>query len=84
MKTWVYKGSRKPNTYLYIAREDDFSPVPKVVLELMGPLELVLDIDLSKREKLARADISEVICKLSEQGFFLQLPPGEVPTGAPC
>ena len=84
MKTWVYKGSRKANTYLYVAREDDFSRVPNVVLELMGPLELVLGIDLSERDKLARADISEVISKLSEQGFFLQLPPGEDPTGAPC
>ena len=84
MKTWVYKGSRKTNTYLYVAREGDFSQVPQVVLELMGPLELVLDVDLSMRDSLARADIPEVIRKLSEQGFFLQLPPGDNPVGAPC
>ena len=84
MKTWVYKGSRKTNTYLYVAREGDFSRVPQVILELMGQLELVLNVDLSKRESLARADIPEVISKLSEQGFFLQLPPGDDPTATPC
>ena len=84
MKTWVYKGNRKTNTYLYVSREGDFSKVPQVVLELMGPLELVLNVDLSKRKSLARADITEVTSKLLEQGFFLQLPPGNDQIDTPC
>lgn len=78
MKTWVYKGSRKPDTYLYVPGEDDFSRVPKPVLDLMGVLDFVMDIDLEARDKLARADIDDVRLKLTEQGFFIQMPPGDV------
>lgn len=77
MQTWVYKGARKANTYLYIDRQDDFSRVPQVLLELMGELSLVIDIDLKEREKLAQADINDVRLKLSEQGYFVQMPPGD-------
>ena len=84
MKTWIYKGSLKADTYLYVERENDFSRVPKIVLDLLGSLELVMDIDLAKREKLARAEITEVIHKLMEQGFFLQLPPGDMQSDLPC
>ncbi len=84
MKTWIYKGSLKADTYLYVERENDFSRVPKIVLDLLGSLELVMDIDLAKRKKLARAEITEVIHKLMEQGFFLQLPPGDMQSDLPC
>lgn len=77
MKTWVYKGSRKADTYLYIEHENDFSGVPQIILELMGSLELVLDIDLAKRDRLAIADIYEVRNKLREEGFYIQMPPGD-------
>ncbi|MGI9319331.1 MAG: YcgL domain-containing protein [bacterium] len=84
MKTWVYKGSRKADTYLYVQREEDFSRVPGIILDLMGSLELVLDIDLAKREKLAQADIVEVMDKLADQGFFLQMPPGDKQPDSLC
>ena len=84
MKTWVYKGRRKANAYLCVERENDFSRVPQIVLDLLGSLELVLEIDLAKREKLARAEITEVIDKLMEQGFYLQLPPGDNHSEMPC
>ncbi|MGB5706888.1 MAG: YcgL domain-containing protein [Arenicellales bacterium] len=77
MKTWVYKGSRKADTYLYIVHENDFSRVPQIILELMGSLKLVLDVDLAKRDRLALVDIDEVKNKLVEQGFFIQMPPGD-------
>lgn len=77
MQCWVYKGRRKANTYLYVTVEDDFSQVPEAILELMGPLSLVLDIDLSTRSRLARVSSDEVRQNLMKQGFFIQLPPGE-------
>lgn len=77
MQAWVYKGSRKTNTYLYIAVEDDFTRVPRAVLDLMGPLSLVMELDLAARDKLAQVDIAEVRSKLQQQGFFIQLPPGD-------
>jgi len=77
MKTWIYKGSRKPDTYLYVKAENDFSSVPKPVLDLMGALQFVLEVDLESRKKLARADIQDVRQRLGEQGFYIQMPPGD-------
>ena len=83
MKTWVYKSARRANTYLYIDHKDDFTRVPGILLDLMGHLEFVLEVDLSAREKLAQADINEVRSLLNERGFFVQLPPGDSLTGGP-
>ena len=77
MLTWVYKSARKADTYLYIDRKDDFTRVPSSLLDLMGRLDYVLEVDLSSRGKLARADIGEVRSRLCERGYFVQLPPGE-------
>ncbi len=75
MLTWVYKSARKADTYLYIDRKDDFTRVPGSLLDLMGRLDYVLEVDLASREKLARADIDEVRSGLQDSGYFLQLPP---------
>ncbi len=82
MKTWVYKSSRRANTYLYVDRQDDFTRIPNTLMDLMGSLDFVLEVDLSTREKLAQANISEVRSLLTERGFYIQMPPGEhVPGG---
>jgi uncharacterized protein YcgL (UPF0745 family) len=35
----IYKGHRKPDTYLFVERPDDFSRLPGALLRLMGRLE---------------------------------------------
>jgi uncharacterized protein YcgL (UPF0745 family) len=77
MHTWVYKGNKKPNTYLYIDRKDDFDHVPSALLNLLGDLDFVLDVALDLKSSLALADISDVKNQLFKQGYFLQLPPGD-------
>ena len=83
MRTWIYKGSRKANTYLYVTGKDDFERVPESLLDLMGELQFVLQVDLHKDRTLAQVDISMVRQQLEEAGFFLQLPPGD-PGLKPC
>lgn len=73
----VYKSSKKLDTYLYIAKRDDFSPVPKVLMDTFGRPIFVMMISLQKRE-LAIADKKKVIQKIREQGFYLQIPPPEI------
>ena len=75
MKCVVYKGSRKPDAYLYIQREGDFSQVPKPLLDLMGPLELVISLDVTADSTLAQARVEEVLQQLGDQGYYLHLPP---------
>ena len=84
MHAWIYKGSRKANTYLFIAEKDNFETVPDGLLTLLGNLEFVLSVELTEGRKLARADAREVRSQLEHQGFYLQLPPAEETGGRPC
>ncbi|MBE0370099.1 MULTISPECIES: YcgL domain-containing protein [Pseudoalteromonas] len=77
MLTAVYKSSKKADTYLYIEKRDDFSKIPEALMDMFGLPKYVMMFDLSKREKLGIADIVLVKEKLSEDGFYLQIPPPE-------
>lgn len=72
---WVYRSNRREETYLYVAEPDRFTAVPEPLLRLLRPLELVMELDLGVRGKLAREDIAKVVHNLRVQGFHLQLPP---------
>jgi len=73
----VYKSTKKVGSYLYIAKRDDFSPVPAQLMRMFGRPKFVMMISLAKRE-LSIADKEQVIAKIKEQGFYLQIPPPEV------
>ncbi|WP_375753210.1 YcgL domain-containing protein [Vibrio sp. HN007] len=70
----IYKTNKKDGAYLYIPKRDDFSKVPDSLLEMFGKPTFVMMIKLEER-KLAQVDIEKVKESISEQGFFLQLPP---------
>ena len=74
MKTFIYRAGRKPDSYLYIVRQDDFSDVPDGLLKALGKLELVMELELHNERKLARADVNKVRQSLQEEGFYLQMP----------
>jgi uncharacterized protein YcgL (UPF0745 family) len=71
----IYKSLKKDLTFLYVKKRDDFSSVPEALMETFGTPSLVTLIDLSKKDKLALADIKKVKANLEEQGFYLQMPP---------
>ncbi|KKL02031.1 hypothetical protein EIK76_04360 [Rheinheimera mesophila] len=71
----VYKSPKLDQTYLYVLRRDDFSAVPEALLKTFGTPQLVTLINLATKSKLAHADINKVKLQLTEQGFYLQLPP---------
>ncbi len=73
----IYKGHRKPDTYLFVERPDDFSRLPGALLQMMGRLELVMELDLAKRRSLARVDPVEVMRHLKDSGYYVQMPPSE-------
>lgn len=75
MQAFVYKSQRKTETYVYLARRDDFEVVPASVREPLGQLSFVLDVELTPQRRLAHVDAAQVRQALSERGFFLQLPP---------
>lgn len=73
----IYKSAKRPDTYLYIPFKSDFSELPETLTLMWGEPELVMHLDLEKKAKLALANIEEVKSKLSEDGYYLQMPPTE-------
>lgn len=73
----IYKSAKKPDTYLYIPYDSKFEDLPEGLIQVWGKPELVMHLDLEKRQTLALCDISEVKAKLEEEGYFLQMPPSE-------
>jgi len=77
LTVWIYKGSRRAETYLYLPEENNFERVPAELLDAMGRLELVMELEIDAQRKLARVDVKDVIKSVLRVGYFLQLPPVE-------
>lgn len=75
MQTYVYKSLRKDNTYVYLAKRDDFAVMPEAVRTPLGELVFVLEFALTDQRKLAQADPVVVRANLAAHGFHLQFPP---------
>jgi uncharacterized protein YcgL (UPF0745 family) len=75
MQCFIYKSLRKVELYLYVNKRDDFSLVPKELLEKLGKLEFVMELELNPERKLAREDVDKVMKSLDKTGFFVQMPP---------
>lgn len=71
----IYRSSKKLDHYLYVERDNEFSRVPQALLSLLGKLEHVMSIELNAQRKLAQADVVQVMQRLAEQGYYLQMPP---------
>ncbi|WP_313655680.1 YcgL domain-containing protein [Pantoea sp.] len=71
----IYRSPLRDQTYLYVEKKDDFSRVPEALLKGFGKPQLAMVLKLEGRERLANADINKVKQGLSEQGYYLQLPP---------
>nr|WP_314265831.1 YcgL domain-containing protein [uncultured Moellerella sp.] len=71
----VYRSPNRDQTYIYIEKKDDFSRVPEDLLKQFGLPQFAMQLSLSKREKLANADIEKVKSDLRELGYYLQFPP---------
>ncbi|MCH9297669.1 YcgL domain-containing protein [Pantoea allii] len=71
----IYRSPVRDQTYLYVEKKDDFSRVPDALLKGFGKPQLAMVVNLAQRDKLANADINNVKQGLSDQGYYLQIPP---------
>ena len=71
----VYKGSRREDTYLFVPAQGRLERVPSALLETLGRIELVMEVELHHGRRLAREDVRVVMRNLAEKGFHLQMPP---------
>lgn len=75
MLAYVYKSLKKADTYVYLAARDDFARLPQPLLDQLGRLQFVLEVDLVPGRTLARANPDVVRGNLAERGFHVQFPP---------
>ena len=75
MQAYVYKSQRKPDTYIYLAKRDDFDALPAELGATLAPYAFVLEVALTPERRLAQADAALVRANLAERGFHLQQPP---------
>lgn len=78
----VFRSPKKEGMYLYIDREEGLERVPEALLTVFGTPESALVFKLTVDRPLANASAPEVMAALSEQGFYLQMPPAETEAGA--
>jgi uncharacterized protein YcgL (UPF0745 family) len=77
MNCSVFRSRRKDYTYIYLREDLQIDDLPASLLAAFGPPEFVIDLDLSPERKLASEDVELVLANLENQGFHLQLPPGD-------
>ena len=70
-----YRTTLRDDTSLYVAKKDDISRVPEALMTSFGRPQLAILLPLYGRKKLANADLEKVKTMLSEQGYYLQMPP---------
>ncbi|WP_269789698.1 YcgL domain-containing protein [Stenotrophomonas sp. Iso1] len=75
MQAYVYKSQRKQDTYLYLAKRDDFEAIPATLDATLSPFVFVLEVALTPDRRLAQVDAALVRANLVAHGFHLQLPP---------
>lgn len=71
----IYKSTKKAEMYLYIAKRDDFEPVPEPLRQMFGKPQFVMLFNLAGDKALKRAKNAEVLQAIQSQGFYLQMPP---------
>ncbi len=77
MQCYVYRSKHRYQTYLLLPREGDFSEVPEPLIKLFGEAEFSFQFELTETRQLVLADAAEVLQHINDNGFFLQLPPGD-------
>lgn len=71
----VYKSLKKQDVYIYVNKTDGLTRVPELLLEHFGKPHHTLTLVLTPERKLARTNGKKVLDAISEQGFYLQMPP---------
>ncbi len=74
MQCYVYRSSKKADTYLYLLQKDEFAHLPAGLLSVFGKPEFALEFELTLDRKLAAADAKQVMSNLATQGYYLQMP----------
>lgn len=73
----VYKSSKRPDTYLYLAKKGDFKVIPEALSKQFGRPIFVMLLALDKHATIAGLPKDAFIAALTDKGYYLQLPPAQ-------
>jgi len=73
MLCYIYRSSKKENSYLYLAKENDFSKIPDVLMTAFGKPSFAMKVLLDGKRKFAVGTSQEIENKINSDGFFLQM-----------
>ena len=59
---------------MFVAEKGEFSELPEALLNLFGQPEFSFEFLLTSDRTLQIGDAQEILEKIEEQGFYLQLP----------
>ncbi len=71
----VYRSPRRQEMYLYVEKTQGLVQVPAELLQRFGEPEPIMLVHLDGERQLARVDAAELVEKIEQQGFYLQMPP---------
>ncbi len=71
----IYKSPRKDEMYLYVEKSQQFARVPEALLEMFGVPVHLMDMPVKPGRKLARIDVDKMLAGITDNGYFLQMPP---------
>ena len=67
----VYRSSKRPNTYLFLTKKDDFSVIPAELLQVFGRPELVMLLTEDKLEKVLSVSKEKLLQELTTNRYWL-------------
>ncbi len=71
----LFKSPRKPEMYLYVEKSIGLQEVPESLLAQFGEPEALMVMVITPEKQLARANATEVMDEIRDNGFYLQMPP---------
>lgn len=71
----IYKSPRREGMYLYVERTKGLKDLPEALINQFGTPRHVTDMILTPERPLARVEVDQVMARIREQGFYLQMPP---------
>ena len=71
----IYKSPRREGMYLYVERTKGLKDLAEALISQFGAPRHVTDMILTPERPLARVEVDQVMARIREQGFYLQMPP---------
>lgn len=71
----IYRSPKDEGMFLFVEKSIGLQEVPESLLERFGKPIHSMTLLIDSERRLARTDASTVLNAISEQGYYLQLPP---------